>query len=245
MRNRTLVVLLLGLVVTWLLVGCSGADATESPAPEGARPSAEPPRREVGPGDAAAPDPDASVAVTRVGPSDAAIAAQDAPISNGSTSDASEADASATHDADVDANAAPSDASGGGDAGSAPDAENSADSGSIVDAGGEPLCALAAVAESEPNDTAGAATPFTTSVCGTLAPNGDRDFVTGTPPSINFLLEMLGDIEITVTIDGQTVTVPPAVTIPYVPGKPYVIEVRAKHPELGVPTGWRIRFILT
>lgn len=177
---------------------------------------------------------DAAIAVTRVGPSDAAIAANEASV-----------DAASPHDADVDV--VPLEASAAEDAGPADDADagSEPESGAAVDAATEPLCAGAALTEVEPNDTAATATTFTTSVCGTLAPNGDRDFITITPPNIDFLLEMVGDVALTVSIDGQTVDVPPAVSIPYVAGKPYVIEVRAKHPELGTPTGWRITFIRT
>ncbi len=149
-------------------------------------------------------------------------------------------------DASVDASPAPVD-----DAAPTLEAgEPTPDSGPLSDAGNDApeagvsaLCVGAGVVESEANETAANATPFTTSVCGTLAAGGgDKDFITMMPPSApNFYFQIHGNVTLHVSIDGQTALVPPSPTIPFVPGKPYVIEVLANNPTSA--TDWRVSFI--
>lgn len=111
------------------------------------------------------------------------------------------------------------------------------------DGGGLP-CVQGGIAEVEPNNAAGTATPFTTSVCGFIEPNSapadaaadasvgaEVDFLTFTlqAATTSFFVQFSGDVTLNITVDGQTVVLTPTSfpPIPFVKNKPYVIEVKA------------------
>jgi hypothetical protein len=113
--------------------------------------------------------------------------------------------------------------------------------------GGVP-CVQGGILEIEPNDSAGTATPFTTSICGAVLPGGDAgdaatesDFATFTLQSAtsSFYVEFAGDVSLVITVDNQTVTLTPTSfpSIPFVKGKPYIVEVKANQPQR---TFWRV-----
>lgn len=121
--------------------------------------------------------------------------------------------------------------------------------------GGIP-CVQGGVAEIEPNQAAGQATPFTTSICGVIESAGgandaaavpdaalgaESDFATYTLKSTtsSFYVQFSGDITLVITVDGQTVTLTPTSfpAIPFVKGKPYIVEVKA---NTSAKTFWRV-----
>lgn len=121
--------------------------------------------------------------------------------------------------------------------------------GGDSDGGGIP-CVLGGVGEHEPNDSAGEANSFQGSICGVIDPTTasdagdggvDTDFVTFTLKSTtqSFYVQFAGDVTLIITVDGQTVTMTPTSfpSIPFVKGKPYIVQVKANTAN---KTYWRV-----
>jgi len=87
--------------------------------------------------------------------------------------------------------------------------------------------------ESEPNDEPGDANVLSTSLCGTLAPESETDYLTFElgPDTKSMHLTFEGDIEMRVFVGGRdpaTLSPDKNDEVPFVIGEPYVIEVRAR-----------------
>jgi hypothetical protein len=99
----------------------------------------------------------------------------------------------------------------------------SSDGGAVTCQGGTP--------EIEPNNTPATANPINGEVCGIIDPPTESDFFTFTPPQTakGISLSFTGKIDVTVTVAGTTVTLSAAShpDIPFVKGRPYVLEVKS------------------
>ncbi len=102
-----------------------------------------------------------------------------------------------------------------------------------IDAGGTSSGGPSCDREKEPNDNQGSANTLVTSLCGTITSAGDVDFLTFTLPSsakgVN--LGFSGSVVLRVSVDGaNAVTLKAGSTqpIPFVKGRPYLVEIRAE-----------------
>lgn len=218
-----------------ILIGCSPSErgpADESAATPSATPSGGAPSASAS-GRGTEPERDGGPLVVGPGAFDAGTLAEDGAVAD-ADADASTEDSGPS----VGADAGPSDSSATNDA-AIDDAAPGTGPADAADAGVDaslaaPFCAGVAGFEVEPNDDAAQATAFTQSICGELGPGANEvDFVTFTPPNMNFHVTLYGEVTWGFAIDGASATVPPAISIPYTPGKPYVVEVRAKNPTVG------------
>ncbi len=190
-----------------------------------------------------------------------------AACSSSSTEEVLAADAGRdTGNVTVDSGGSPDTGSVGFDAGTTTETSTVIDAGPQYDAGppvvldggaqneGGIPCVQGGVPEIEPNQSAGQATPFTTSICGVIEPaagaeaglpdaaaGAESDFTTYTLKSTtsSFFLQFSGDITLVITVDGQTVTLTPTSfpAIPFAKGKPYIVEVKA---NTSAKTFWRV-----
>jgi hypothetical protein len=115
---------------------------------------------------------------------------------------------------------------GSGDAGDAGNMGDAQDGGD-TDAG---LCAPEATPEHEPNDSAGQANAFSADFCGRIAPGTEHDFATFTLPAGTTMMRFsfVGNIDITMMVQGMTVHLTPTGALPAIPfvvGQPYVLDV--------------------
>lgn len=195
------------------------------------------------------------------------FAAVIAACSSSSTEEVLAADAgSDTSSSSIDSGGTP-DTGGGFDTGTTSETSTRIDAGPQYDAGppvvldggpeneGGIPCVQGGVVEVEPNQSAAQATPFTTSICGVIAPasgsdaavvpdaasNAESDFTTFTLKSStsSFFVQFSGDVTLVITVDGQSVTLTPTSfpAIPFVKGKPYIVEVKA---NTSAKTFWRV-----
>jgi hypothetical protein len=87
--------------------------------------------------------------------------------------------------------------------------------------------------ETEPNDNAADANALVGHACGHVGPGDTDDFTFTLPASTRTIgLNYSGGLVVTVTVDGQSVTLAPGIEIPFALGKPYIVEVRAAAGEV-------------
>jgi hypothetical protein len=134
-------------------------------------------------------------------------------------------------------------ASGGSSSGTSGGAGSSGSSSGSTS--GDPIPA-GCPAEQEKNDGREQANVLSTSLCGEVTPQDHVDFVTFKiqPATKEMKLDYKGGVRLKVEVEGaDTVELSPTSneTVPFVPGKPYFIEIRAL--ERNEPATWRLDLI--
>jgi hypothetical protein len=125
----------------------------------------------------------------------------------------------------------------------------SSSGGSTIDAGPSPPPPGTCTQETESNNEPSDANELKGSVCGSLLPSGELDFLTFTlkqgTKTMDFTFR--GDVKITILVEGnEKVELSPTSNppIPFVVGKPYVVRISANSGP-AAKVEWRVNLVTT